>query len=109
MLYRLFYNTFAKYPEHFNQPLTEVASGPQFTTGEFGLLLSSRRERQSAGPGTFFFFSTGRTLSKGTGTTHIGDTFSNMTGIMFSIFEPVYDRLSNLYQGLNPITIFGPV
>jgi truncated hemoglobin YjbI len=43
MLYRLFYNTFAKYPEHFNQPLTEVASGPQFTTGEFGSLLSSHR------------------------------------------------------------------
>ena len=32
-----------------------------------------------------------------------------MTGIIFSIFEPVSDRLSNLYQGLNPITIFGPV
>jgi len=41
MLYRLFYNTFAN-PEHFNQPLTEVASGPQFTTEEFGSLLSSR-------------------------------------------------------------------
>ena len=39
----VFYNTFAKYPEHFNQPLTEVASGPQFTTGELGSLLSSHR------------------------------------------------------------------
>ena len=28
---------------------------------------------------------------------------------LVSIFEPVYDLLSNLYQVLNPITIFGPV
>ena len=37
-----FTTPFAKYPEHFNQPLTEMASGPQFTTVEFGSLLPSR-------------------------------------------------------------------
>jgi len=26
-----FTTPFAKYPDHFNQPLTEMASGPQFT------------------------------------------------------------------------------
>ena len=36
-----FTTPFAKYPEHFNQPLTEMASGPQFTTVEFGSLLPS--------------------------------------------------------------------
>ena len=37
-----FTTPFAKYPEHFNQPLTEMASGPQFTTVEIGSLLPSR-------------------------------------------------------------------
>ena len=37
-----FTTPFAKYSEHFNQPLTEMASGPQFTTVEFGSLLPSR-------------------------------------------------------------------
>ena len=40
---RLFYNTFRQGVRNFLiNLLTEVASGPQFTTGEFGLLLSSR-------------------------------------------------------------------
>ena len=40
---RLFYNTFRQGVRNFFiNLLTEVASGPQFTTGEFGLLLSSR-------------------------------------------------------------------
>ena len=42
-----FTTPFAKYPEHFNQPLTEMASGPQFTTVEFGSLLPSRRDRKN--------------------------------------------------------------
>jgi hypothetical protein len=40
---RLFYNTFRQGVRNFLiNLLTEVASGPQFTTGEFGSLLSSR-------------------------------------------------------------------
>ena len=45
MLYRLFYNTFRQGVRNFLiNLLTEVASGPQFTTVEFGSLLGSPEE-----------------------------------------------------------------
>ena len=41
MLYALFYNTFPQVSVTFNQLLTEMVSGPQFTTVELGSLLPS--------------------------------------------------------------------